>query len=69
MDICDWLRHFLRDGPKEAQDIRLSAKNAGYSRAELREAKLICCVKTTNNWSRDHPVADEWYWSLPEDHR
>lgn len=67
MDICDWLRDFLKDGPKDARDIRLAAKNAGFTRGELREAKLICLVKTLNNWSKEHPFIDEWYWSLPED--
>ena len=67
MDICDWLREKLKDGPVEATDLRLQAKEAGYTQAELREAKLLCCVVTTNNWSREHPFTDRWFWSLPED--
>ncbi len=67
MDICDWLRNFLQDGPKEVGEIRNAARAAGYTRGELREAKRICGVKATNNWSPEHPVADRWFWQIPED--
>ncbi len=67
MDICDWLRIFLQDGPKEVEEIRNAARTAGYTRGELREAKRICGVKVTNNWSPGHPVADRWFWQIPED--
>lgn len=67
-DACDWLREYLRDGPKEVGEIRLAAKAAGYTKGNLRDAKLICGVQVSNNWSRfSQPTADEWYWSLPED--
>lgn len=66
-DICDWLREQLRKGPRDATEIRLDAKAAGYTRPELREAKRLCRIVTTNNWSKDHPLADRWFWSLPED--
>ena len=66
-DICDWLRNYLSHGPVEVTEIRNAAKEAGYTRGELREAKLICCVKSTNNWSTEHPHADQRFWSLPED--
>lgn len=65
-DVCDWLREYLRDGPKEVSDIRNAAKAAGYTRGDFRDAKMICGVRVTNNWSPSHPVADEWYWRLPE---
>ena len=32
MDVCDWLREFLRDGPKEVSEIKSAAKAAGYTR-------------------------------------
>lgn len=63
-DVCDWLREYLKHGQKEVSKIRKAAKEAGYARAELREAKFICRIRVTNNWSRDHP-ADKWFWSLP----
>lgn len=67
IDVCDWLRAYLRDGPVEVSEIRRAAKAAGYTRLELREAKCLCGVMVTNNWSREHPVTDRWFWVLPED--
>lgn len=65
-DVCDWLREYLHGGAKEVNEIRVAAKAAGYTRGELGEAKQICGVRTTNNWSRSHPTADKWFWQLPE---
>ena len=48
-DICDWLRGILKNGKKEVSQIRSAAKAAGYSKGELREAKLLCRVEVTNN--------------------
>ena len=67
MDVCDWLRAFLKDGPKEVSEIRNAAKAAGYSQFQLREAKRLCFIQTTNNWQEDRRITDEWFWSLPED--
>lgn len=66
-DVCDWLREHLRDGPKEVSEIRAAAKSSGYTRGDLREAKMICGVQVTNNWSPDRPVTNMWFWELPED--
>lgn len=67
MDICDWLRDFLKDGPREVSEIRLAAKAAGFTRGELREARRICFIRVTNNWSQERPFTDRWFWALPED--
>ena len=67
MDICDWLRDYLKAGPKEVDEIRAAAKAAGYSRFELRDARRICLIRVSNNWSKEHPKTDQWLWSLPED--
>lgn len=67
IDVCDWLRNFLKNGPREVSDIRIAAKAAGYSRFELREARRICLIRVANNWSPEHLNTDQWYWSLPED--
>lgn len=66
-DICDWLRAQQKGGPRETTEIRQKAKEAGYTRGELREAKRLCRIATVNNWSLGHPFADRWFWSLPED--
>ncbi len=67
MDVCDWLRKFLHDGPKEVEEIKNAARAAGYTKGELREARRICFIKVVNNWSPGHPTADRWFWQLPED--
>lgn len=67
IDVCDWLRAYLGDGAVEVSEIRRAAKAAGYTRIELREAKCLCGVLVTNNWSREHPFTDRWFWALPEE--
>ena len=66
-DVCDWLREYLSGGAKEVTEIRLAAKAAGYSRGDLREAKQICGIRVTNNWSPSKMGTDQWFWKLPED--
>lgn len=66
-DICDWLRNFLKDGPKEVSEIRMAARRAGYTKGDLREARRICFIRVTNNWSEEHPFTDRWYWQLTEE--
>ncbi len=65
-DVCDWLREYLRGGPQDVSEIKAAARAAGYTRGDLREAKQICGIQVTNNWSPGHPVADKWLWQLPE---
>lgn len=60
MDICDWLRAFLADGPHEVAEVRNAAREAGFTRGELRNAKRACGVVTTNN-SAPGKRASEWY--------
>ena len=68
MNVCDWLRGFLRDGPKEVGEIRRAARAAGYTRGDLREAKRLCFIRVENNYDPfEHPFTDEWFWYLPED--
>ena len=64
-DVCDWLREYLHDGPREVNEIRAAARAAGYTKGDLRKAKLICRIQVTNNWSMYQP-ADRWIWKLPE---
>lgn len=66
MDICDWLREYLRCGPKEVSEIRDAARRAGYSKSELRKAKQFCRINVTNNWNAALNRTDKWFWSLPE---
>ena len=66
-DVCDWLREYLREGPREVGEVRLAAKAAGYTKGDLREAKQICGIRVTNNWTPGHPVTDRWFWRLLEE--
>ena len=65
-DVAAWLREYLKAfGPCEVSQVRNAARTEGYTKSELRDAKLICMVQTTNNWSR-YNKADKWFWSLSE---
>lgn len=68
MDAIKWLREYLKDGPKETRDVSLAAKSAGLTKGELREAKQLCRVVTTNDRSGSRPPR-KWFWSLPEDEK
>lgn len=57
-DICDWLRDYLKEhGRAACKDVKNAAKAAGYTKGEIKEAKLLCRVKSES----------VIYWSLPEE--
>lgn len=57
-DVVDWLReYFAVHGRSPAEDVKRAAAEAGYSRFELKEARLICQVKPES----------VTVWSLPGD--
>lgn len=57
-DICDWLRdHLKENGRSDCETVKAAARAAGYTRGELKEAKLLCRVISES----------VIYWSLPED--
>lgn len=56
-DVCDWLREYLRkNGTTDCETVRDAARVAGYTKGEIKAAKLICQVVSTSTV----------YWSLPE---
>ncbi len=63
----DWLEECLADGPKEVSVIRDAAKEQGIPWVEIKSAKAALNIQVKSNWSRDHPVSDCWFWSLPEE--
>lgn len=70
MKASEWLRGYLKDGPKEVSEIRAAAKNKGYTRLQLREAKALCVVRVTSTRSdsdKKRGVTDCWYWQLTEE--
>lgn len=57
-DICDWLRDYLKKhGRSDCETVKGAAKTAGYTKGEIKEAKLLCRVKSES----------VIYWSLRED--
>lgn len=69
-DVCDWLREYLRDGqPHDTEEVKQAARAAGYTRGDLRDARMICGVRTTNNAKAGIRGVSRWFWSLPEDRR
>ena len=57
-DICDWLRDYLKDhGRSDCETVKEAARSAGYTKSEIKEAKLLCRIKSES----------VIYWSLPED--
>ena len=62
MGVCEWLQTFLKNGPKEVSEIREKAREMGYSKRSLREAKQVCQIVVT-----ERGMTDKWFWALPED--
>lgn len=57
-DIADWLREFLRThGETDCETVKEEAYCAGYSKSELKDARLICMIKSVS----------KTFWKLPED--
>lgn len=66
-DAAVWLRKYLRAfGPCEVEKVKAEARAQGYTRGELREAKRICLVQATNNWTPKSGIT-KWFWSLPKE--
>ncbi|MEG0944827.1 MAG: hypothetical protein RSF86_14465 [Angelakisella sp.] len=56
-DIAVWLRDYLQEhGETDCEVVRAEAYAEGYSKAELREARLLCMIK---------PIS-KTFWKLPE---
>lgn len=63
-----WLElYLLLPGKHEVSQIKIAALDAGYTKAELKNAKRQCHVVVTNNWSANNRITSEWYWHLPKE--
>lgn len=58
--ICTWLRDVLMNGARDVSEVRAAAIAAGFTKAELRKAKILLDVRSV------HISKDVWLWSLPE---
>ena len=67
IDAATWLTDYLREnGKTEVSQTMRDAKEAGYARREIREAKFNCGIQTSNNWKMGSG-ATKWFWALLED--
>lgn len=59
-----WLREIFQDGQSRLCDeIRTAAKKAGYTRAELKEARKRIGIKTFHQFD-DVGATENWFWYL-----
>lgn len=58
-EAVEFLRTFLKDGPRKASDIDLAADKAGITRRTLSRAKRTLDIKSRQ-------TRREWWWRLPD---
>jgi hypothetical protein len=58
-DAAEWLRDYLRDGPKLARDVLTESKAAGFSKRTIDRAKPAAGVRT-----RKQAFGGGWVWEL-----
>lgn len=57
-----WLREIFQDGESRlCNEIRATAKKAGYTRAELKEARKRLGIKTFHQFD-DGGATENWFW-------
>jgi hypothetical protein len=59
-EATEFLRDFLKGGPKPAKAVQAAARDAGHSWATVRRAKKELGVKSAKGWD-----GESWMWSLP----
>ena len=62
---ADWLQAYLKDGPKDADDILKAAVEAGHSERTLRTVKSKLSIQSIKSFSPEGNVQGRWEWSLP----
>lgn len=66
MSCEEWLRDFMFEmGPMPSKYVSVSAKAAGFTRADLRAARKDLGVRTTQVRREGEDPA--WYWELPRE--
>jgi hypothetical protein len=57
-DVVVWLKHYLlASGPQPAEIVKAAAFDAGYSRFEIKDARLLLMVESKS----------VVYWFLPKE--
>lgn len=68
MNCEEWLRQRLTGEEFLLCDhVREEAKQQGFSRKQLKEARKKIGVKTSNDWACWEDGAKNWYWYLEEE--
>lgn len=66
MTCVEWLKNELKGKDVILCDeIRRKSRKAGFSKKELREARMLLGVKTWHQINEDSDV--NWFWYLPEE--
>lgn len=66
MTCAEWLKNELsKSDPVLCDTIRAEAKKLGYSKRELKEARVKLSVKTFHLINEDSDM--NWFWYLPEE--
>ena len=64
MSCTEWLKSFMLPGEEMVSTyVTASAKAAGFTRRDLKEARKALRVKTV----RDREDPDVWYWILQQE--
>ena len=65
---AEWLKGYLSSDMSEVNATRSDALKAGFSKAELKEARKELGVKTFHQFDLTaEPRVENWFWYLPED--
>ncbi len=66
MDCTNWLRDFIGGESAPSKYVSASAKAAGFTRAELKQARKDLGIKTEHRYIGDQKE-EAWYWTFPRE--
>ena len=68
MNSCEiWLKQYLKGTHGvRCEEVRIMAKQAGFTKGELKAARKELGVKTQSTFDRGEPTGDH-YWYLPNE--
>lgn len=66
-DCKNWLRGFLSAGSMECGGVRQAARDAGFTKSELKAARRELDVRTWHQIdTAGEPRVDNFFWYLPD---
>lgn len=63
IDCSVWLKKFLNCEIRLCENVRAAAKENGYTKAELKQARKEIGVKTFHQFRENGPT-ENWFWYL-----